>query len=181
EDWHFATGCDLSEDSLLFPPIKSAGDCIMQVVASGPDRPIASLHMLLLAAVSTARKSIAITTPYFVPDQAITLALQAAAVRGVRVQLLLPARSDVWLVLWAGRSYYRELIDAGIEIYEYAEAILHSKVAVIDDNWSMMGSANMDIRSFKLNFELTSLLFDEAIAEMPLAQHAFAHKPGLFI
>lgn len=166
EDWFFASGQDLAGDDSLFPPGSKLGGCVAQIVATGPDRANASLHMLLLAALTTARHSIAITTPYFVPDIAIMLALQVAAIRGVQVQLLLPSQSDVWLVLWAGRSYYEELIQAGVEIYEYEKTMLHSKVVVIDETWAMVGSANMDIRSFRLNFELTTLLYDRHLARL---------------
>ncbi|MCK6485933.1 MAG: cardiolipin synthase [Phycisphaerae bacterium] len=164
EDWHFATGEDLSQEEALFPPIKEAGPSPVQIVASGPDRPVSSLHLILMAAVAAARKSINIMTPYFVPDESMVLALQAASLRGVQVQLLLPRQSDNWFVLWAGRSYYEELLHAGVEIYEYTGGMMHSKVVVVDNAWSMVGSANMDVRSFRLNFELTAMLYDERVA-----------------
>jgi len=80
------------------------------------------------------------------------------------VQILLPARSDHWLVLWASRAVYAELLEAGIEIYEYDKGMLHAKEVIVDGRWAMVGSANMDIRSFRINFELTGLLYDEPLA-----------------
>ena len=87
------------------------------------------------------------------------LSLETAAYRGVRVQLLVPAWTDHRIALWAGRSYYRELCAAGVEIYEYQSGFLHSKLVIVDEDWAMIGSANMDERSFRLNFELTTVLY----------------------
>ena len=164
EDWHFATGRDIADDESLFPPLEVVGDSVVQFVGTGPDRPSGVLHVLLLSAFSAASESISIITPYFVPDMAVVLALKAAALRGARVQLLIPARTDNRVVLWAGRSYYAELIESGVEIYEYDHGMLHSKVVIIDDKWSLVGSANMDVRSFNINFEITGLLYDDALS-----------------
>jgi cardiolipin synthase len=163
EDWHYATGSDLAEDK-YFPPAPEAGREVVQVIPSGPDCDARVMHHLLLSAVASARRSVAVITPYFVPDTTIVVALQSAAYRGVRVQLLIPARSNHRLALWAGRSFYQELSDAGVEIYEYPEGLLHSKVVVVDEDWAMVGSANMDERSFRINFEVTTILYDEALA-----------------
>ena len=163
EDWHFATQVDLSAD-LYFPEPTATGDCLMQIVPSGPDVRTDVMHQLLNAAVSDSRHSIAFITPYFVPDRAMMLSLTSAAYRGVQVRLLLPSRSDHWFVLWAGRSFYEDLLDAGVEIYEYDKGMLHSKVVIVDRRWAMVGSANMDVRSFRINFELTSMLYDEGLA-----------------
>ncbi len=164
DDWHFSTNEDLAADR-YFPAPSPAGDKLVQIVASGPDHRPHVMHQLLYAALADARHSVSLITPYFVPDHAMLMALQSAAYRGVRVRLLLPARSDHWFVLWAGRSFYHELFDAGIEVYEYDRGMLHSKVAIIDRRWAMVGSANMDVRSFRLNFELTSLIYDAIAAE----------------
>lgn len=168
EDWHFATGQDLAS-STYFPSPVVAGEHLVQVVPSGPDGRSDVMHQLLNAAVADADRSITFITPYFVPDRAMILALTSAAYRGVRVRLLLPSRSDHWLVLWAGRTYYEDLLEAGVEIYEFDEAMIHSKVVVVDERWSMVGSANMDIRSFQLNFELTNILYDRGVATMLLS------------
>lgn len=163
EDWHFATGEALAPDAYLPPPIIE-GNHLVQMVPSGPDQRPDVLYQLLYAAVADARHSVALLTPYFVPDEAMMLALTSAACRGVRVQVLLPSRSDHWLLLWAARSVYRELMETGVEIYEYPGGMLHSKEVIVDGRWAMVGSANMDVRSFAINFELTSLLYDETLA-----------------
>jgi len=163
EDWNFAAGENIAARR-YFPPQNAAGRQVVQVVPSGPDRRPNVLHQLLLAAVGDADRDVSLLTPYFVPDHAMVLALESAAYRGVPVRLLIPARSDHRFVLWAGRSYYDELLEAGVEIYEYDEGMLHSKVVVIDGRWAMVGSANMDVRSFRTNFELTTLLYDAGLA-----------------
>ncbi len=163
EDWHYAAREDLSEDC-YFPEPHPAGDQTVQVIASGPDSDTHTMHHLLLSAVAGARKSVAVLTPYFAPDTTMVLALQSAAYRGVRVQLLIPSTSNHRLTLWAGRSFYRELSEAGVEVYEYDKALLHSKVMVVDDAWAMVGSANMDQRSFRINFEVTTILYDAGLA-----------------
>src|SRR5262249_50594181 len=148
EDWYFSTRRDVSTDD-LFPDSPPVGSQTVHVVPSGPDLPTNTLHHLLFAAIAASRSSISIATPYFVPDLSMILALQSAALRGVRVRLLLPSATDHRFVLWAGRSYYAELTSAGVEIYEYGAGMLHSKVVVVDESWAMAGSANMDVRSFK--------------------------------
>ncbi len=165
EDWYFAAHEDLSEQENYFPTPTTAGDRLVQIVASGPDEKPDVLDQLLLAAVSDARHAVSFLTPYFVPDRAMLLTLKSAAYRGVRVRLLIPSRNNHWLALWAGRSNYDELLESGVEVYEYSHAMLHSKVVVVDRRWAMVGSANMDERSFRINFELTSLLYDSGLAQ----------------
>ncbi|HNO80252.1 MAG TPA: cardiolipin synthase [Phycisphaerae bacterium] len=163
EDWHYATKEKLVS-SECFPRVEAKGDQIVQVIASGPDSNARTMHHLLLSSVTGAQDSVAIITPYFAPDTTMIVALQSAAYRGLRVQLLIPSFSNHWLTLWAGRSFYEELIEAGVEIYEYHKALLHSKVVIIDDSWGMVGSANMDQRSFRINLEVTSVLYDDKLA-----------------
>ena len=163
EDWMAVTKKELTADA-YFPDPQAAGDQAVQIVASGPTDAIPVMHQLLYAALSNARQSVELVTPYFVPDQAMMIALTSAALRGVSVRLLLPSRTDHKIVLWAGRSNYEELLDAGVEILEYEHGMLHSKTVAIDRRWGMVGSANMDVRSFRINFELTTMLYDEAAA-----------------
>jgi cardiolipin synthase A/B len=163
EDWHYTTGEDLVLDS-YFPLPEPTGEHALQILPSGPGQRVRVMHHLLFAAVSAARSSVCVITPYFVPDAAMVLALQSACYRGVRVKLLIPTMTDHQVVLAAGRSYYPELTQAGVEIYEHDSTMLHSKVMVIDQSFAMVGSANMDERSFRLNFELTALLYSQSLA-----------------
>jgi cardiolipin synthase len=162
EDWHVATGGDLFEAAQFpdHPPDDAGASHVVQVIPSGPDYDAQIMHHLLLAAISAADRSVCIGSPYFVPDTAMVLTLEAAAFRGVRVRLLVPGTSDHRLALWAGRSYYRDLTAAGVEIRELVPRFLHSKLVLVDETWGMIGSANMDERSFRLNFEITAVLYD---------------------
>jgi len=163
EDWLFSADEDLA-DPKYFPDIPPCGSELVQVVYSGPDQDHETIHAVFFSAVNEAQKSILITTPYFVPDSTMLAALKTAAWRGVDVRILLPGKSDMRLVQWAGRSYYQELLEAGVKLYEHRPGILHAKTMVIDRAWSTIGSANMDIRSFRLNFEVNVLVWGAAFA-----------------
>lgn len=164
EDWFYTTGEELVDDQ-YFPEIRPAGTHVLQVIPSGPDIDTNPILDVVFTAITAAQHSICIMTPYFVPESALMEAMQTAAYRGVKVRILIPAKNDNPLTLWAGRSFYGELIKAGIEVYEYGLGMLHNKVIVVDRRWSMVGSANMDHRSFHLNFELSTVLYDNGLAE----------------
>ncbi len=166
EDWHFAADENLLSREYYhdFPADGCLGEEMVQVVDSGPDKRYETIRAVLFSAINAARKNVYITTPYFIPGDAMLLALKTACWRGVDVRILLPGKSDLWLVKWAGRSYYRELLEAGIRLYEHRPGILHAKTMVIDGNWATIGSANLDIRSFRLNFEVNVLVSGRAFA-----------------
>ena len=163
EDWFYATEEDLAEPE-FFPPLPPQGPDLVQVIGSGPDYDAETIHRIFFTAINEARNRVHITTPYFIPDPAVLLALKSAAWRGLDVRLLLPGRSDLKLVQLAGRSYYRELLEAGVRIYEHRPGILHAKTMVVDGAWSTVGSANMDTRSFKFNFEVNVMVWGQAFA-----------------
>ena len=163
EDWYFATRESLDREDYFAEPVR-LGHSIVQVLPTGPVHSVSPLAQILFAAVTSARESIRIATPYFVPDRAVRMALAHACYRGVRVQLVLPSRSDSALALWAARSFYAELLEVGVDIHEYDGGVLHSKLVTVDDRWCMLGSANMDARSFRLNFEVTALIYDPQVA-----------------
>jgi cardiolipin synthase len=131
-----------------------------RIIASGPDKPDSVIENVFFLAMTGAAKRIFLTTPYFVPDHAILMAIKTAAIRGVDVRILTAGVTDVWLARAAGRSHYEDLMQAGVRIFEYDDRMLHAKAIVIDDDWSIVGSANMDIRSFLLNFEVNAILGD---------------------
>ena len=163
EDWFFTTDEDLARRE-YFPTPEPAGDHVAQIIASGPTRQVDVIHDIFFAAIAGARERVLITTPYFVPSEAIATALTTTARRGVDVRLLLPRKSNQRLVLHAGRSYYEELLEAGIAIYEYTSGMLHAKVTVVDGRWAVVGSANMDTRSFRLNFEMDTIVYGSSVA-----------------
>ena len=164
EDWYLATREPLEQEA-YFPVPARRGASLVQIVPSGPDHSVSVLAQVVFAAFAAARQSIRMATPYFVPDPAVRMALASACFRGVKVRIVLPSRSDSRLALWAGRSYYPELLEHGVEIYEYGGGVLHSKLVTVDERWAMLGSANMDVRSFRLNFEITALLYDAPAAQ----------------
>ncbi|MFN7950267.1 MAG: cardiolipin synthase [bacterium] len=162
-DWYFAIEKNLAEPR-YFPDPGSAGNDIVQVVQSGPDDSLLRLHRHTLALIQVARERLYILTPYFIPDLALASALALAALRGVDVRIMLPRRSNHLLVKWAGRSFYEELLETGVVIHEFDEGMLHAKAIVVDGIVTSVGSANMDIRSFRLNFELNTFVYGAAFA-----------------
>ncbi len=144
-----------------FPRLAPAGDKVMRVLATSPDRD-SEIYKSLMVAMNEAKKSIHITSAYFVPDQQIVDALIAAAKRGVDVKLVLPGVSDHDLIKYAGQAFYDQLLEGGVKIFQLQVAVLHAKTAVIDGVWSTIGSANIDRRSFIHNYELNVVVLDPA-------------------
>lgn len=163
EDWYFATG-ELLADAEWYPAPVVEGDQLAQVVSGGPDRDHDVFHTLFFAAINEAREEITLATCYFCPPEPLLTALQTAALRGVRVRLLLAGPKTYPATLLAGRSYYQTLLDHGIEIYEYMGGLHHSKVISIDGLWSVVGSPNFDARSLFLNFEVAVVVYGQRMA-----------------
>jgi cardiolipin synthase A/B len=163
-DWHFMTGESEVRDEFFPEPVRE-GRVTMAIVPSGPDDTVEAIHRTFFAAIVGARTRVWITTPYFVPDRSLLVALETAAHRGVDVKLLLPSRSNHQVTHQAGASYYAELLECGVEIYEYLPGMIHAKTMLVDDEISLVGSANMDMRSFRLNFEVHALLHDPKLAQ----------------
>ena len=161
ENWLEATGNVLGGDS-YFPPLPRRGSVSAQIVRSSPQGGSFSMYTMFLLAMSSARRSIHITNPYFLPDARMTEVLTDAARRGVRVVVLLPGAIDNNIVRQASRSQFGTLLPAGIEVYEYQAALLHAKTMVIDGAWATVGSTNFDHRSFALSDELNVVLYDSA-------------------
>ena len=158
--WVQQEGGDLPQAE-YFPKLAPVGDKIVRVLASDPDHE-SDIYKALVVAISEAKKSIHITSAYFVPDQQIVDALIAAAQRGVDVRLVLPGVSDHGLIRYAGQAFYDRLLAGGVHIFELQIAVLHAKTAVIDGGWSTIGSANIDRRSFIHNYELNVVIVDPA-------------------
>jgi len=152
DDWYFATGESVEDQPTQSAPA-GPGDTDVAVVASGPDTEH-WIHDAYFTAVSRAERRIWIATPYFIPTAALMTALRTAAGRGVEVGIVVPEVTDVWLVKWAARSYYKDLLDAGVRVYEYQGRMLHAKALLVDDEHISVGTANLDTRSFRLSFEV---------------------------
>ncbi len=147
----------------MSPPLTDAGE--IQVLPSGPGFEGDGAHRLLLAAFYVAQQEIVLTTPYFVPDEPLALAIEAAALRGVKVVVVLPERVDSMLVRYASRSLFDRLLAAGVCIEQFSGGLLHTKSVVVDRSLALFGTTNLDIRSLRLNFELTLVVYDIAFAE----------------
>ena len=144
------------------PPV---GDLIVQAVPSGPSYKVANMSHVLLSAVLEAREEVVLTTPYFVPDDALFQALQTAACRGVDVTLIVPERVDSKLVRYASRSYMDDLLSAGVKIQQFTGGLLHTKSLVVDRQFTMFGSVNLDMRSLRLNYEITLMIYDSDFSQ----------------
>ena len=165
-DWNFCSGKVLAPEKFHFSvPADSKDDCFLQVAASGPDSVQPSILFSLLQAIYLARKEILITTPYFIPGDSILQALRIAALSGLSVKLLVPGVADSRLVNAASKSYYEDLLCAGVDIYMYQKGFVHAKTLVADGNLSIIGTANMDLRSFELNFEVNVMLYDRKFSQ----------------
>lgn len=159
DDWHFATG-ELLDDDVLFPPQEADGTALVRVVADGPELEIRKLERVIMGALSSARDRVLIMTPYFIPDRPLITALTIAALRGVRVSLVLPGVNNLPFVSWASRAYLWELLQSGIRVYFQPPPFAHTKLLLVDGIWSLIGSANLDPRSLRLNFELDLEVYD---------------------
>lgn len=168
EDWMFATPGKHRRRRLefvhYFPRLCSDAGPWMQLVASGPDEDRDAIHKAYFGAITAATRRVWLTTPYFIPDEATYMALVTAAQRDVDVRILVPKRGDSRLVSAASRTYYDDLVAVGIRIHEYGPPMLHAKTLLVDDDIAIVGTANVDNRSFRLNFELIAVAYDAPLA-----------------
>jgi cardiolipin synthase len=180
ESWRETTG-DLLGDDLYFPKLEPAGAVHAQVVKSSPFGGTHESYLLFLLFITSAKKSIYITNPYFLPDERMAQALLEVAARGVRVVVLTPGKIDWMLVYRASRRGFGPLLRGGIEIYEYQPALLHAKTMVVDGSWALVGTTNLDNRSFALNEEINLIVHDAAIgAQLEVAfQQDLKHSKRL--
>ena len=163
ESWRDTTGHILGGD-LYFPTLKPVGKVNAQVVKSSPLGGTYESYMLLLLSISSARKSIHLSNPYFLPDERMQEALLEAVKRGVSVVVLTPGKIDHKLVYWASRRGFEPLLLGGIQIHEYQAALMHAKTMVVDGIWAHVGTTNLDNRSFALNEEINLIAYDRAVA-----------------
>jgi cardiolipin synthase len=165
--WLFAADwlghVDENPDELLAGPVRGQPSGFpAQVIGTGPTGRFSAMPEVFESLIHAARRELVITTPYYVPDEAMQAALCGAGHRGIDTILVLPARNDSWIVSAASRSYYADLLTAGVKIREYPDGLLHAKTLTVDGNVALVGSANMDRRSFDLNFENNVLVCDAA-------------------
>jgi cardiolipin synthase len=163
DDWSFTTG----EEAMATGPGRqepASGGSAARTIVAGPDQEVDQLVLALLSAINLARRSIRIATPYFLPDEQLITALQLAVLRGVDVHLVVPLHNNHRLVAWAAETHVRPLLQSGCHLWRSAPPFDHSKLMTVDGSWSLIGSANWDVRSLRLNFELTVEFYDAALA-----------------
>jgi cardiolipin synthase len=189
EDWDFAASENLQKD-VYFPTPSTNGPHSVQVIQSGPDRELKGIREMYFAAILRARHRVWIATPYFVPDPGLLDALCLAGHLGVDVRLVCQYHPDKWIPFFAGRYYWGDVLNAGVKVYQYTKGMLHSKVVLVDGECASVGTANLDMRSLHLNFEVNCLIYSpEAVTELEAAfrrdlaasirleRHVFARRP----
>lgn len=162
-DWFFVKR-ELIEDVVYYPDQEKKGNCLAQIVISGPDMAWESIMQIFAKSFMEAKKRIYIETPYFLPPESLITALQTAALCGIDVRIILPRKSDAIVTLYSTYSYLDQMLKAGVKVYLYQPGFIHSKVVVTDDI-AIIGSANMDFRSFEQNFELNAIIYDKEVAQ----------------
>jgi cardiolipin synthase len=163
-DWNVATSKDVRIEPRYFPIPAGRGSVGLQIVASGPDSEEQQIKNGYIKMIHAAKESIYLQTPYFIPDESLFTALKLAALSGVDVKIMIPSIPDHKLVYWASSSYIGELLSSGVKCYLYGKGFLHAKTMVVDGKLASVGTANIDIRSFKLNFEVNAFIYDTLTA-----------------
>ena len=164
DDWAFVAHEELS-DTAWFPFLTPVGPAKARVITSGPDQDLEKIEFAIMQAIACARASIYVMTPYFLPDERLLNALALAAMRGVAVHVVMPEASNHFYVDWAARANIGSLLKDGVSLWVGPRPFRHSKIMVVDGEWSLIGSSNWDMRSFRLNFEICMELYDKTIAQ----------------
>jgi cardiolipin synthase len=164
-DWRFASGEEIIFDKNYFPHDRARGDTAVQIVSSGPDSRWPNVRNGYLKIINNARDHVYIETPYFVPDDEILSALKISALSGVDIRVIIPEKPDHPFVHWAAMSYIGELLDSGVRFFAYHKGFMHSKMFTSDGFVSSVGTANLDIRSFRVNFEVNAFIYHKETAQ----------------
>lgn len=160
QDWYYMTNQGLLTAEYLSPILMENSQEGVQLIAGGPDNEWSVIKSIFFSMITSAKKSVWIASPYFIPDEDIFSALKIAALSGIDVKLLVPNRPDKRIVFHASRSYFPDLLEAGVKIYAYKKGFMHSKIVIVDDTLASIGTSNMDMRSFHLNFEVNAFLYN---------------------
>lgn len=164
EDWALATG-EVLQGEAYFPRLMPVGPALCRGISSGPDEDFEDIHWILQAALTSADFDLQIATPYFIPTSALVTGMVMAALRGVRIRLVLPSLVDYRFMRWAADAYLWQLLEHGIEVYRRPPPFVHTKLLIADRRWLLFGSANLDPRSFRLNFEFNVEAYDAVLAD----------------
>jgi cardiolipin synthase len=164
-DWYYTTKEILNTKNLFNEP-DNIGNSLMQVLSSGPDNDWEDIHYAYFTAICQAKKKIYIQTPYFIPDESLLKAILSACIIGVEVNIMFPKIMDHVIVDTASYSYFSKVLEVGGKVFLYEKGFIHSKVLIVDDEIAVAGSANMDIRSFMLNFEVNAFIYDKNVIKI---------------
>lgn len=164
-DWNQASSNKISYEDRLFPEIGSIGDTDVQIVSSGPDSEWEQIKYGYIKLINSAKDYIFIQTPYFIPDSSVLDALKIAVLSGVDVRLMIPNKPDHAFVYWATYSYVGELLKTGAKVFIYENGFIHAKTMIADGKIASVGTANIDVRSFRLNFEVNAFLYDQELVQ----------------
>jgi cardiolipin synthase A/B len=159
QDWYYMTNNSFLTAEYLSPDLQENIHGGVQLIAGGPDNEHSVIKNIFFSMITTAEKSVWIASPYFIPDEDIFSAIKVAALSGIDVRILVPKKPDKRIVFHASRSYFPELLEAGVRIYEYGKGFMHSKIVIVDHEIASIGTSNMDMRSFHLNFEVNAFLY----------------------
>lgn len=163
EDWALATN-EILEGDAYFPKLVATGPALCRGISSGPDEDFEKIHWILQAAFAAAQHSVRIVTPYFVPTWPLVSAMAMRALRGVEVTLMLPSKVDLPYMRWAADAYLWQLLEHGVRVYRHPPPFVHTKLMIVDERWVLLGSANLDRRSFRLHFEFNVEAYDVKLA-----------------
>jgi len=177
EDWFFVTGARL-DLPIFFPILEPAGNAMVRSISDGPDKDFRKLEQIIMGALSCSTRSVSIMTPYFIPERSMIASLITAALRGVQIRIVLPGLNNLPFVQWASQALLEELLVNGIKVYYQPPPFVHSKLLLVDEIWSLIGSANLDTRSLRLNFELNLSVLDAEFASGVRRhfEHAILHS-----
>lgn len=164
KDWKFVSNKKILSKE-YYPKLEYYGEQLIQITSSGPDSDWQSILQAYFTMISTAENRIWIATPYLVPDESITMALKTAALSGIDVKIIIPSKPDHFLVYWATKANLEELLQAGVNVYTYEAGFIHSKLLLVDGIGGSIGTANLDIRSLKINFEVNAFIYDEEVVD----------------
>lgn len=163
KDWAFVNSKKFELESRYFKKHEVEGNKKVQIIAGGPDQEYPVISQAIFTMINMAKKRLWITTPYLVPDESISRAIVTASLSGVDVRIIIPDKADHYLVYWATRDNLTRFLEAGVKIYRYSNGFIHAKTIIVDDDIATVGTANIDMRSFELNYEINALIYDEDV------------------
>lgn len=163
-DWYFVSG-EWIDDKVYFPKVSVEAQSLIQIAASGPDSEWKCILQAFYKMIAIAEERLFIASPYLVPEESLLMGLKTAALSGIDVRIIIPSKADHFFVYWASQSYIEMLLEAGVKIYAYQKGFIHSKIVIVDDKCASVGTANFDIRSMELNFEVNAFMYDKKVIE----------------